>query len=114
MREMRKERMTRFNDLTAAQNELCTVLDEENESFVETILNSEGLNELEERVNKLAEETEARLSYLKEFEVNFKKLLKEHKLPLQTTSSLNYLDVFKVFTKEDIENKIERRQNQQI
>jgi hypothetical protein len=45
------------------------------------------------------------LNYLKDLEVNFKKILKEHKLSLHKTSSLNYLDVFKALATDDIEEK---------
>jgi len=106
LNEIKLDRLKRFSDLKNAQKKLCTVLDETNEPLAEPTLNNEDLDELEERVKKLAQEKDARLDYLKELEVNFKKILKEHRLSLHTSSSLNYLDVFKVFTKEDIANKI--------
>ena len=94
--EIKSDRLKRFSDLKNAQKKLCTVLDEANEPLAEPTLNNEDIDELEERVKKLAKEKDARLNYLKELEVNFKKILKEHRLSLHTTSSLNYLDVFKV------------------
>ena len=107
LRKIKKDRLAWFNTMKNTQNTFCNILDKSNkESLINPTVNMDELDILEERIKKLANEKDMRLNYLKQLELDVKKILNDHKLELHKTSSLNYLDVFRAFTAEDVKNKI--------